>query len=57
MCQTQLVSDIDVKVLKISQSYLSKVERGEKNVTIHTMAVIAKALGVRLVDLVTEDPH
>ena len=54
LSQTQLASLIDQK-LSISQSYLSKVERGEKNVTIQTMAFIAKALGVRLVDLVIED--
>jgi transcriptional regulator with XRE-family HTH domain len=53
--QTELASRIDPALLGMDQSYISKVERGEKNVTIVTLAIIAEALQVRLSDLVTED--
>ena len=54
MSQTQLASRIDPTRAVLPQTYISKIERGEKNVTIITMAVIAEALGVRLFDLVAE---
>jgi transcriptional regulator with XRE-family HTH domain len=40
--------------LGISQPQLSRIERGERNVTIPAMAAIARALGYRLT--VTLDP-
>ena len=50
---TQLASRIDAK-MTVDQSYLSKLERGSKNVSIDTLEVIAEALQVRLSDLVAE---
>ena len=55
LSQTQLANRIDPAKLKIGQSYISKVERGEKNVTILTLAIIAEALQVQLCDLVIEE--
>ena len=53
LSQTQLASRIDAK-MTVDQSYLSKLERGSKNVSIDTLEVIAEALQVRLADLVAE---
>jgi transcriptional regulator with XRE-family HTH domain len=38
----------------LHQTYVSSVERGERNVTIQTAERIAKALGTTLADLFTE---
>lgn len=39
---------------RLHQTYLSSVERGERNVTIQTADRIAKALGTTLADLFAE---
>jgi transcriptional regulator with XRE-family HTH domain len=41
----------------VSRSMLSEIERNEANPTIATAFGIARALGMRLGDLVDEDPH
>ena len=40
--------------VRLHQTYVSSVERGERNVTIHTAARIARALDTTLTDLFGE---
>ena len=53
--QTQLASRIDPTDSRMTQTYISKVENGRKNITILTLAVIADALGVELDELVRKN--
>ena len=55
LSQTQLVDLIDPKKLLMGQSYLSKLERGHKNVTIMTLAVLADVMDVRIAEFFRED--
>lgn len=43
------------KKLKMSQSYLSNLEGGKVNVSLYTLRRIAKALKVRVVDLLADE--
>ncbi len=38
----------------LHRAYIGAVERGEKNVTLKTLKIIADALGVRIRDLVSD---
>ena len=46
--------DLAVK-LHMSQPYLSNLENGKANVSLHTLRRIAKALKVRVVDLIADE--
>ena len=50
--QTELAHRIDPTDSGMTQTYISKVENGRKNITILTLAIIAAALGVELDELV-----
>jgi transcriptional regulator with XRE-family HTH domain len=39
----------------LHRTYIGSVERGERNVTLSTLEVIAEALGVSIPELLTED--
>ncbi|MDQ0049251.1 transcriptional regulator with XRE-family HTH domain [Paenibacillus polymyxa] len=43
--------------LQIDQSYLGRIERGEINITLETLAKISKALHVRPVQLLEDDKN
>ena len=51
LSQTQLANRIDPSKLLIAQSYISKIERGEKNITIYTLNMLAEALDTHLTEL------
>ena len=55
--QTDLVRRIEASENGMTQAYISQLENGLKNISIDKLAVIAKALGVRLSDLVIEDQN
>ena len=40
------------KLAKVHRTYVGMVERGEKNITINNLTKLAKALGVRVRDLI-----
>lgn len=37
------------------RTYIGSIERGERNITIHTLEALAKALGVSPADLLSDD--
>lgn len=51
LSQTQLAHRIDPTNSRMGQAYISKVENGQKNISIVTLGVFAEALGVELSDL------
>lgn len=40
------------KLAKVHRTYVGMVERGEKNVTIHSLQIFATALGLQVRDLI-----
>ncbi len=42
---------------ELHRTYIGSVERGERNVTLSTLEVVAKALGVTVVELLTRNPR
>jgi transcriptional regulator with XRE-family HTH domain len=40
----------------LHRTYVGSIERGERNITISSLEVIAKALGVSVADLLTKKP-
>lgn len=40
------------KLAKVHRTYVGMVERGEKNVTIHSLIIFATALNVKVRDLI-----
>ena len=52
LSQVQLAKRLGWRSLGIDQGYISKLEAGEKNPTLTTLAAIAEALGVSLMSLV-----
>ena len=40
---------------QMNWSYIAQIERGERNLPIDTMALIAHSLGVSLISLLTEE--
>jgi transcriptional regulator with XRE-family HTH domain len=57
--RTRRLRDISQEALAhesgLSRTYVSEVERGERNISIDNMALLAGALGVSLKDLVDPD--
>lgn len=41
-------------VCELHRTYIGSVERGERNVTLSTLEVLAKALGVSVIELLTK---
>jgi transcriptional regulator with XRE-family HTH domain len=41
----------------LHRTYVGSIERGERNITISSLEVIAKALGVSVADLLTKKPQ
>ena len=50
----KLTQDVFAERAGLHRAHVGEIERGESNVTLQTLKIIADTLGVRIVDLVRE---